>query len=328
MDLSTRYLGLELKNPVVVSSSRLTGDPKTIRQCEEAGAGAIVLKSLFEEQLRVKTEFNMDSGRASEMYFWFPEARQKVMEQGIKANMELYLQFVKKVKAGSAIPVIASINCQTAEEWPHFAKAIQEVGVDALELNIGIFPFDKSVSCMEIEERYVEILDQVRKYVTIPVSIKLGHYFTNIFSIVHKLADAGADGFVLFNRYFRPDIDLKTLKVVEDNYFSSPEELYEPLRWIALLKQSGLQSDLAASTGVHTYEGVVKQLLAGATVTQICSTLFKNGIDYITEIISGLEGWMTEHHFNTVDEFRGKSLGTQTLNASFERLQFINRNME
>jgi dihydroorotate dehydrogenase (fumarate) len=328
MDLTTTYMGLSLRNPIIISSSRITGEPSTIEQAIKAGAGAIVLKSLFEEQLRIKTESKMNASRASEMYFWFPEAKQKVLEQGIKANMEQYLNFVKKVSSKSDVPIIASINCQTSEEWPHFASLIQEAGADAIELNIAIFPFDKNVSSCEVEDTYIEILKKVKEYVTIPVSVKLGHYFTNLFALVHRLADNGADGLVLFNRYFRPDIDIETMKVIDDNYFSSPEELQEPLRWIALLSQNNFLCDMAASTGIHNHEGVIKQLLAGATATQICSTLYKNGIEQIGEIIEGIEQWMRKHNFNKISDFRGKSLNMQTLNASFERIQFMNRNME
>jgi len=328
MDLKTKYMGLELKNPIVVSSSRMTGDIESIKSCIDAGAGAIVLKSLFEEQLRIQMESKMNNSRASDMYFWFPEARNQVMEQGIKANMEQYLTFVKNVKAMSTVPVIASINCQTADEWPLFASAIQEAGVDAIELNIAIFPFNNSMASCELEEVYINILKQVKKHVTIPVSIKLGHYFTNLCALAHRLAENGADGLVLFNRYFRPDIDIETMKVVEDNYFSSPEELQESLRWIALMAENNLACDLAASRGIHSYVGVVKQLLAGAQVTQICSTLYLNGIHYLTEIVEGLESWMMAHNFETIGEFRGKSLNKQTMDASFERIHFMNRNFD
>ncbi len=328
MNLTTKYLGLALKNPIVVSSSRMTGDIDSIKKCIDAGAGAIVLKSLFEEQLRIKTQSKLENSRASEMYFWFPEAKNLVMEQGIKANMEQYLNFVRKVKAMSTVPIIASINCQSPDEWPLFASAIQEAGADALELNIAIFPFNKSMASCELEEVYVEILKQVKKHVTIPVSIKLGHYFTNLCALAHRLVENGADGLVLFNRYFRPDIDIDTLQVVEDNYFSSPEELPESLRWIALMTENNLGCDLAASSGIHTYVGVVKQLLAGADVTQICSTLYLNGIEYLTEIIRGLEDWMTSHNFETIHDFKGKSLNKQTMDASFERVHFMNRNFD
>ena len=328
MDLSTKYMGLDLKNPIVVSSSRMTGDIDSIKKCIDAGAGAIVLKSLFEEQLSIKTESTLSNSRASEMYFWFPEAKNLVMEQGIKANMEQYLNFVRKVKNISTVPIIASINCRTPDEWPHFASAIQEAGADAIELNIAIFPFNNSMASCELEEVYVRILNQVKKHVTIPVSIKLGHYFTNLCAVAHKLVENKVDGLVLFNRYFRPDIDIDTMKVVEDNYFSSPEELQESLRWIALMTENNLKCDLAASTGIHTYVGVVKQLLAGAEVVQICSTLYLNGIGYLSEIIEGLEGWMMTHNFNTINEFRGSSLNKQTMDASFERIHFMKRNLE
>ncbi len=328
MNLSTNYLGLQLKNPIVVSSSRMTGDLESIKKCIDAGAGAIVLKSLFEEQLRIKTQSTMDGSRASEMYFWFPEAKNLVMEQGIKANMEQYLSFVYKVKENSSVPIIASINCQTPNEWPHFAAAIQEAGADALELNIAIFPFNNSMASCELEEVYIQILNQVKKHVSIPVSIKLGHYFTNLCALAHRLVENKADGLVLFNRYFRPDIDIDSMKVVEDNYFSSPEELPESLRWIALMAENNLGCDLAASSGIHSYVGVVKQLLAGADVTQICSTLYLNGIDYLTEIIHGLESWMMSHNFETIKDFKGKSLNKQTMDASFERVHFMNRNFD
>ena len=328
MNLTTKYLGLELKNPVIVSSSRMTGDIESIKKCIDAGAGAIVLKSLFEEQLRIQMESKITNTRGSEIYFWFPEARQQVLEQGIKANMEQYLGFVNSVKSVSSVPIIASINCQTADEWPKFAKAIEEAGADALELNIAIFPFNNSIASCELEEIYLNILKQVKKHVTIPVSIKLGHYFTNLCALVHKLANNGMDGLVLFNRYFRPDIDIDTLKVVEDNYFSSPEEISESLRWIALMAENNLSCDLAASTGIHSYVGVVKQLLAGAQVTQVCSTLYLNGIEYLTEIIEGLTNWMMSHNFESLADFRGKSLNKQTMNASFERIHFMNRNFD
>ncbi len=328
MDLKTKYLGLELKNPIVVSSSRMTGDIESINKCIAAGAGAIVLKSLFEEQLRVQMESKLVNTRGSDMYFWFPEAKKQVMDQGIKANMEQYLSFVKKVTSTSSVPIIASINCQTPDEWPKFATAIQEAGADAIELNIAIFPFNNSLASCELEEVYIEILKQVKKNVTIPVSIKLGHYFTNPCSLAYRLVKNGADGLVLFNRYFRPDIDIDTMKVVEDNYFSSPEEIQESLRWIALMVENNLGCDLAASRGIHSYVGVVKQLLAGAQVTQVCSTLYLNGISYLSEIIKGLEEWMMVHNFESIDAFRGKSLNKQTMDASFERIHFMNRNFD
>jgi len=324
MDLKTKYMGLELKNPIVVSSSRMTGDIDSIKKCIAAGAGAIVLKSLFEEQLRIQMESRLNNARGSDMYFWFPEARDQVMEQGIKANMEQYLQFVREVTSVSDVPVIASINCQTPDEWPLFAKAIQEAGADAIELNIAIFPFNNSMASCELEEVYIQILNQVKKHVSIPVSIKLGHYFTNLCALAHRLVENKVDGLVLFNRYFRPDIDIDSLKVVEDNYFSSPEELQESLRWIALMTENNLNCDLAASRGIHSYVGVVKQLLAGANAVQVVSALYKNGKGHIGEMPNFVQQWMAAKGYSRLDDFRGKMSQEKSSNpAVYDRVQFM-----
>jgi len=328
MDLRTSYLGLELKNPLIVSSSKLTGDLKNIKECVKYGASAIVLKSLFEEQIRLEAESKLRNSRDNNIYYWFPEAKEHVVGLSVEANLDRYLSFIKEVKAETGVPVISSINCQSAEEWPKFAKAIQDAGADALELNIAIFPFNNKQKSCEIEEVYFDILREVKKHVTIPVSVKLGYYFTNLCSVATRLVEEGADGLVLFNRYFRPDIDINTLKVMPDTHMSSPEELNVPLRWIALMTGNSLPCDLAASTGVHNHVGVVKQILAGAKAVQLCSTLYLNGINVIEQILKDLEGWMVEHRFNSIEEFRGKSLEEQTIDASFERIQFMRKDYE
>lgn len=327
MDLKTNYLGLELKNPLIVSSSKLTGDLNKIKECIKYGASAIVLKSLFEEQIRLEAESKMRNSRDNNIYYWFPEAKDHVVGLSVEANLERYLSFIKELKAETDVPIISSINCQSAEEWPKFAKAIQDAGADALELNIAIFPFNQQKSG-EIEEVYFDILREVKKHVTIPVSVKLGYHFTNLFSVATRLVEEGAGGLVLFNRYFRPDIDINTLKVMPDTHMSSPEELNVPLRWIALLTGNSLPCDLVASTGVHDHVGVIKQILAGAKAVQLCSTLYLNGIGVIEDILKDLEGWMVEHRFNSIDEFRGKSLVEQTIDASFERIQFMQKDYE
>lgn len=327
MDLKTNYLGLELKNPLIVSSSKLTGDLHKIKECIKYGASAIVLKSLFEEQIRLEAESKMRNSRDNNIYYWFPEAKDHVVGLSVEANLERYLSFIKELKAETDVPIISSINCQSAEEWPKFAKAIQDAGADALELNIAIFPFNQQKSG-EIEEVYFDILREVKKHVTIPVSVKLGYHFTNLFSVATRLVEEGAGGLVLFNRYFRPDIDINTLKVMPDTHMSSPEELNVSLRWIALLTGNSLPCDLVASTGVHDHVGVIKQILAGAKAVQLCSTLYLNGISVIEDILKDLEGWMVEHRFNSIDEFRGKSLVEQTIDASFERIQFMQKDYE
>jgi dihydroorotate dehydrogenase (fumarate) len=328
IDLSTTYMGLKLKNPLIVSSSRITGDLRTIKQCESYGASAIVLKSIFEEQMVLQSEARLKDGKESEAYYWFPEAKEVVVNLSKEEQLEKYLRFVKTVKENTAIPIIASINCMSAEGWPKFAREIESAGADALELNISIFPFNNSMNSLQIEDLYVEILKKVKAEVSIPVSIKLGHFFTNICSIVSRLVDNGVDGLVLFNRYFRPDIDIESMKVVADEQFSSPDEASLPLRWIALMKGNQLHCDLVASTGIHFHTGVIKQLLVGAEAVQLCSTLYQNGIPYLASLLKGLESWMEQHQFEKIEDFRGKSLDYQTAEASFERIQYMKRDFE
>ncbi len=326
MDLSTTYMGLKLKNPLLISSSKITGDLKTIKQCVLHGAGGIVLKSLFEEQIRAEAESTVK--HSNNMYYWFPEAKEHVLGLSVDTKLDNYLKFVSDVKKEVDVPVIASINCKSSDDWPKFATAIQDAGADALELNIGIFPFDASLKSCEIEELYVSILKEVKKNVTIPVSIKLGYYFTNLCSIATQLVEKGVDALVLFNRYFRPDIDINTLEVTDNNRMSSPEELNISMRWIALMTGNNLGCELAASTGVHDHVGLIKQLLSGAQVAEICSTLYINGISQIGIILDGVTTWMAEHKYNTIDDFRGISVQDKTTLASFERIQFMKRDME
>lgn len=325
MNLSTTYMGLKLKNPIIVSSSKLTGDIESVKECVAAGAGAIVLKSVFEEQIRSEAESTVV--HSNNMYYWFPEAKAHITDLSVDTKLDNYLKFVTQVKNEIDVPVIASINCNTPDDWPKFASAIQEAGADALELNIGIFPFNDSQTGSDIEEIYVNILKEVNKNVTIPVSIKLGYYFTNISSIATKLVESGVDALVLFNRYMRPDIDIDHIKVVDDNNMSSPEELNISMRWIALLTGNKIGCELAASTGIHDHIGVIKQLLAGAEVTQLCSTLYLNGLGQIENVLNGLKEWMDKHGFNSISDFRGKAVDDKSTLASFERIQFIKRDM-
>ncbi len=326
MDISTNYMGLKLKNPIIVSSSKLTGDIESIKKCEAHGAGAIVLKSVFEEQIRAEAESTVK--HSNNMYYWFPEAKEHIMDLSVDTKLDNYLKFVSDVKKEINIPIISSINCNTPNDWPKFAAAIQKAGADAIELNIGIFPFNDSMSGCEIEDIYVNILKEVNKNVTIPVSIKLGYYFTNISSIATKLVESGVDALVLFNRYMRPDINIETMEVIDDNNMSSAEELNISMRWIALLSGNKIGCQLAASTGVHDHVGLIKQLLSGATAAQVCSTLYLHGLEQIDKMLSGLKSWMKDHRFESIDDFRGKSVQDKTTLASFERIQFMKRDMD
>jgi dihydroorotate dehydrogenase (fumarate) len=329
MDLSTTYMGLKLKNPVIISSSRLTGDLETIRQCISYGAGAVVLKSIFEEQMHLRVEARMKQSKENEVYFWYSEAREKVMNLSKEAILEHYLEFVKAAKKlDTTVPIISSIHCKSADIWPRYARKIEDAGADALELNISIFPFNNSMTSLEIEDLYIKILKTVKQEVNIPVAIKLGPFFTNLCTITNRLVDAGVDGLVLFNRYFRPDIDIETLKVVSREHFSSPEEMSLPLRWVALLSGHNIPCDLVASTGIHYDTSLIKQILVGAKAVEICSTLFQNGIPHLAKILEGLESWMKKHNFEQLDDFRGKSLDYQTTDARFERIQYMKRDFE
>lgn len=325
MDLSTTYLGLSLKNPIVVSSSKLTGNVENVKSCAKAGAGAVVLKSLFEEQITARVEAKL---RNNEMYFWYPEAAEYIQNISKGAGTEDYLRLIEESKKAVNIPIIASVNCVSPVEWPRFASKIQEAGADALELNIAIFPNNRHQSSQHIEDAYIDILTAVKEQVSIPVSIKLGAFFTNIMAMAFRLEEAGANGLVLFNRFYNPDVDITNIKVVTDNVYSSPDEKSVSTRWIALLSANDIKCDLAASTGIHYSIGVAKQLLAGATVTQICTTLYQNGIPYIKEIIEGLEDWMKKKGFKEIADFRGLVNKVPENTSAFERIQYMKKNFE
>lgn len=323
MDLSTKYAGLELKNPVVVSSSKITSSASNIKKCAELGAGAVVLKSVFEEQILESIQEKLND---EDMYFWFPEAEAHVKSISSDQGVKQYLQLVQDAKNAADIPIIASVNCIEGEKWVDFAAQIEEAGADALELNVSLIPYDHNISSQAIEDNYKKIVSNVVSTVNIPVTVKMGSYFTNIIRVAKDIQDAGASGIVVFNRYYRPDIDIESLEVVNHNYLSSPEEITQSLRWVSLLFDK-LDMDIAASTGIHSPEGVVKQLLAGAASTQICSTLYKNGIEQLSEIIEGLEQWMDRKGFKHIRDFRGKVGGATLQKAAFERMQFMERTL-
>ena len=323
MNLSVKYMGLDLPNPVIVGSSSLTNSVKKIERLEKAGAGAVVLKSLFEEQILV------DKGkliRQEEMYFWYPEAIEFVNQSMKGAGIESYIQLISDTKKTVTIPVIASINCVTDREWPSSAKELELAGVDALELNIAIFPFNKEITAEAIEDQYVSIVKAVKKEIRIPVAVKIGPYFTNIQRITYKLQQAGADAIVLFNRFFSPNLNIHRMTITNENMFSSPEEMALTLRWVGLVS-SEVKCDIGASTGIHTSGDVIRQLLMGAATTQICSTLYHNGSNYLKTIIDGLTKWMTEHGFNKINDFKGLISENKVNRPSFERLQFMKKSV-
>jgi len=319
--LATRYMGLELRNPVIVGSSGLTHSVENVIELEKNGAGAVVLKSLFEEQIRYEISKTMNQAESHDSYY--PEAQDYISNYSRMHHVDNYLKLISDCKKAVSIPVTASINCVSAEEWIAFAKRIEEAGADALELNVFILPADPNFSGEQNEKIYFDIIDQVKNEVTIPIALKISYHFSGLAKTALKLSWAGAKGMVLFNRFYSPDINVESLKVVPSNVFSTPEEISTSLRWVAMLSDR-LYCDIAASTGVHDGIGVVKQLLAGAKAVQIATTLYKNGFGRIGEMLTYLENWMDKNNFKTTEEFIGKLSLKKTENpAAWERVQFM-----
>jgi dihydroorotate dehydrogenase (fumarate) len=298
-NLSTSYLGLQLKNPVIVGSSGLTKSVESIKACEQAGAGAVVLKSLFEEALAQRdfgvADSVIDHTEAYDYYY----ARLELLY-----GAQDYTTLIKEAKAAVSIPVIASINCVSTEWWPDFAMQLQSAGADAIELNVFTTATDLTVNASQIEELYHEILSIVKQKVSIPVALKIGPGFSALPNLAVEFGRRGLNGLVLFNRFTQPDIDIDQLKLRTTFSFSSADEMHLPLRWIGMMSHY-LPYDLCASTGVKTSEDVIKLLLAGASCVQVASLLYKQGLDAIPGLLSGLENWMTDHGFTTIDDFKG-----------------------
>jgi dihydroorotate dehydrogenase (fumarate) len=321
MDLSTKYIGLTLQNPIIAGASTLTGTLEGVKRCADQKPGAIVLRSLFEEQIMDKISEKLEEDDA---YFWFPEAEKFVTEISRERGAGEYLRLVENAVAQTSVPIIASVNCISPAGWPLFASQIEAAGAAAIELNIAIPIVDPEVDDAEITQMYREILLAVMKRVRIPVAVKIGPAFTNISRTLEALSATGVHGFVLFNRYFRPDIDINTMTLSSASYLSGPQEITLPIRWIALLSRTA-HYDLCGSTGVYDYTGVVKLLLAGASSVQVASALYSHGPAYIRSLVEGLRGWMVEHNFQRVTDFMGKIAREKSNIPSFERVQFMRR---
>ncbi|MBT3801223.1 MAG: dihydroorotate dehydrogenase-like protein, partial [Bacteroidetes bacterium] len=313
-------LGFDLKSPIIVGSSGLTNSVIAVKEHADNGAGAVVLKSLFEEQIRMESEQNIQNVGSDNLY---AEAQDYISNYTKDHNLDKYLQLIEDCKKEVDIPVIASINCVSADGWPEFASKIEKAGADALELNVFILPSDFARGTDENETVYFKIVEEVQKYCTLPLSLKISYYFTNLAQMIQKLSFTGIKGLTLFNRFFSPDFDLKTKKVVAANLLSNPAELTTSLRWIGIMYDR-VRCDLAASTGVHDGEGVVKQILAGANAVQVVSALYKNGNSHLVQIKNGLIKWMEDNGHKSLNEFRGK-MSQSVINdpAAYERVQFM-----
>ncbi len=318
-DISTMYMGMRLSSPIIVSSSGLSKNIEQVINAAGYGAGAIVLKSLFEEQIR------HEAGKAiAETTHHYPEAEDYIRNYSRHNSVAEYVQLIKNVKHEVIIPVIASINCVTNHEWIGYAKDIEQAGADAIELNMYIVPTDLNQKPGEMEQKYFDIVEDLQKEVSIPIAIKIGPHFSNLPWFVNQMKFRGIKTFVLFNRFYEPDINIDRMEIVSSSVFSKETDIRNSLRWVGMI--SGMIDDIeiSASTGIHDGAAIVKQLLAGAQTTQICSVLYKNGMKSIEHMIDEMKEWMHNHRYNSVDEFRAK-LSYRNIGdpQTYERAQFI-----
>jgi dihydroorotate dehydrogenase (fumarate) len=322
MDISTTYMGMQLRSPLVPSASPLSEELDNIRRMEDAGAGAVVLYSLYEEQIiRERFELHHHLTHAThafaEALTFFPEPDE------FHVGPEGYLRHIERAKKAVDIPIIASMNGATEGGWIEYARFIEEAGADALELNVYYIPTDMSVSSDTVERMYLDILASVKQEVKIPVAFKLSPFFSNIAYMAKLLDLRGADALVLFNRFYQPDFDLETLEVVPHIVLSRPHTIRLPLRWIGIL-YGRIKADLAATSGIHTPEDVIKLVMSGASVTMLCSVLFRHGIEHISVIERGVREWMEKHEYESLRQMKGSMSQIHCENpGAFERAQYV-----
>lgn len=342
-DLTTTYMGLPLRNPLVAGSSSLTGSVEGVKKVADAGVGAIVLKSLFEEQIAHETgilEHYAD-------YANHGEAAEYLHTYGMELGPRQYLQLVEDAKKAVDVPILASVNCFSTERWADYAKKLELAGADGIEMNIAVMPTSTRIPGQDVENLYLQILHEVKSRINIPVAVKLGPYFSSLASFAdhltrdlaeapdfsvgwcgtpnepHKITWRGADALVLFNRFYQLDMDIDNLQLVAGNPYSTPSEIHLSLRWIALLYER-IHADLSATTGVHSGQDAIKQILAGAQTVQLCSVLYKNGIQHVGQILKEMQDWMKSKGFSSLADFRGRlSQKHSKTPESFERLQYI-----
>lgn len=319
-NLATTYLGLALKSPIIAASSGFTDSVNKLKQLEQQGVGAVILKSIFEEE--ILHEYNHvlrseadNTGREEFLDYLDVRLRQEKLGK--------YLELIRQAKNEISIPVIASINCQSAYEWMSFAEEIQKAGADALELNVFVLPSALHRTSQQNEDIYFEIVKHVKKRIEIPISLKISYYFSNLAQFIHDLDKTSIQGLVLFNRFYSPDFDIDKLEVNQGNILSHPNEISMPLRWISMLS-GRLECDLSASTGVAESSSVIKLLLAGAKTVQVASAFYRHGIGYAGVLHTELREWMEQKGFDSVDAFRGKlSQANHSEPEVFERVQFM-----
>lgn len=322
VDLTTTYLGLKLKNPLVASPSPLSEKVNNVKRMEEAGIAAVVMYSLFEEQIiheSLELDYFLNRGTESfaEALTYYPNIGKYSLAP------EKYIEILEKTKQAVNIPVLGSLNGVSTGGWIEYARKIQDAGADGLELNLYYLPADLKLTSSQLEDNYVKLVSDIRASIKIPMAIKLAPFFTALPNFASRLVEAGADGLVLFNRFYQPDLDLENLEVVPNLVLSNSDELRLPLRWIAILFGK-VKADLALTTGVHTPEDAIKAIMAGANVAMTTSAILKRGTQAIVQILDGMEAWMTEHEYVSVQQMRGSmSQGSVADPAAFERANYM-----
>jgi dihydroorotate dehydrogenase (fumarate) len=316
-NLTTNYMGLVLRSPVIVSSSRLTSTIENLKLAEESGAGAVVLKSLFEEQIiHSINNLAVPSG--------YPEADDYLAFYTKSHSVGEYIDLIIKAKKNLSVPVIPSINCFSSEGWTDFAKKIADSGADALEINVFFMPLDRKKSAADSEKIYFDLISKLKEVIKIPVALKIGNRFSNILYMVDQFYMRGINGVVMFNRFYEPDIDVNSLEIVTAPVLSTAVERRYVLRWIAMASAQDINIDISASTGVRDGNDVVRYLLAGASTVQVCSVLYQKGLPYIKTLNQEVSDWMTNHNFDNISDFRGKlNWNNYSRPAVFERTQFM-----
>jgi dihydroorotate dehydrogenase (fumarate) len=316
-NLVTNYLGISLKSPLIVSSSRLTSTIAALKEAEKSGAGAVVLKSLFEEQ--ILHHINSMSGELQ-----YPEAEDYISYYIKSHTVDDYLRLIENAKKTLKIPVIPSINCFSSRGWMDYAKNIADAGADAIEINVFFLPSDRKTSSADAERIYFNLIEKLTATISIPISIKIGARFSNILYMIDQFYMRGAKGVVMFNRFYEPEIDVEKMEIIPASIFSSREEIRYVLRWVAMASAQKINIDISASTGVQSGEDVIKYLLAGAQTVQVCSSLYRNGISYLKTMNEQISNWMAEKNFKNIEEFRGKLNWKNYSNPEvFERTQFM-----
>jgi len=320
IDLTTEYLGLKLRNPIVIASSGLTNSVQRVKEFEEHGAGAVVLKSVFEEEITLEHESilrDSDTSGLSDETLDYLDVRIK------EEKLDKYIQLIKSCKEEVYIPVIASINCSTKHEWIYFAQQCQAAGADAIELNMFLSPANPDSNSAEMEKLYLEIALAARQEISIPVALKVSYHFTALANMLTEFDKIGIDGIVIFNRFFNPDFDIDKFEITSENVLSQPSDLGLSLRWVALMSNK-LNCSLSGTTGIHDGKSIIKQLLAGADTVQIASVLYQHGAVYIEDMLDELERWMQKKSFTKVNDFRGKMSYKKVARPDLlERAQFM-----